>query len=72
MTVTERVTERVTEKEGQLLVAIEQLPSGTYAQYTELLQISRKSVAERIRGLKQKNVIERIGSDTKGYWKIPK
>ena len=38
----------------------------------EKLGISRKTVALRIKTLKEKGIIERIGSDKKGYWKINK
>lgn len=68
--VTDRVTDKVTDKEKLLLKTIEQLPSGTYAKYADILKISRKSVAELIKSLKEKGIIERIGSDRKGYWEI--
>ena len=38
-------------------------------QLAEKLKISRKTVAMRLKSLKEKSVIERVGSDRKGYWK---
>ena len=32
--------------------------------------VSRKTIANYIKSLRDKNLIERIGSDRKGYWKI--
>jgi ATP-dependent DNA helicase RecG len=34
------------------------------------LDVSRKSVTMRIKSLKSKGVIRRIGSDSRGYWEV--
>jgi len=68
--VTVRVTEKVTENEEQLIALLFVDPAYTYQELANKLNISRKTVSERIRSLKEKKVIERIGSDKKGYWKI--
>ena len=70
--VTERVTERVTEKELEVLQLLLEDPGYTSNALAEKLNVSRKTIANRIRSLKQKNVITRIGSDTKGHWRINK
>ena len=36
------------------------------------LSINRKIVSLKIKSLKEKGFIERVGSDRKGYWKILK
>ena len=36
----------------------------------EELKLSRGAITLNLKQLKDKNVIERIGSDKKGYWKI--
>ena len=36
----------------------------------EKLGVSRKTIAYRIKLLKEKGIIQRVGSDKKGYWKI--
>lgn len=68
--VTEKVTERVTEKENEVIELLLIDPGYTYGDLAEILKVSRKTVSERIKLLKEKGVIERVGSDTKGYWKI--
>ena len=68
--VTERVTEKVTEGEREVLELLKENPEYTYADLADRLSVSRKTVSERIKKLKEKNRIERIGSDTKGYWRI--
>ena len=71
--VTERVTEvteKVTEDEQQILSLLIEDPAYTYKNLSEKLSISRKTVSVRIKFLKEKGLIKRIGSDTKGYWEI--
>ncbi len=42
----------------------------TAAEISEQLNMSLSTAKRRIRGLKDKGIIERIGSDKTGYWKI--
>ena len=67
---TEKVTEKVTEKEQELLGLLLEDPGYTMPQLADKLKISRKTVATRLKSLKEKGVVKRIGSDRKGYWKI--
>lgn len=64
------VTEKVTEKEKEVIELLTIDPGYTYADLAKNLKVSRKTVSDRIKALKDKGIIERIGSDTKGYWKI--
>lgn len=68
--VTEKVTEKVTEAEKELLGLLLEDPAFTYTVLAEKLGVSRKTVSARIRSLKEKGIIQRIGSDSKGYWKV--
>lgn len=68
--VTDRVTEKVTEGEQQIISLLLEDPAYTYTVLSEKLNISRKTVSIRLKSLKEKGAIKRIGSDTKGYWKI--
>ena len=68
--VTVKVTDPVTDSEHSLLALLIEDPGYTMPQLSEKMGISRKTVAQRIKQLKEKGVIERIGSDRKGYWKI--
>ena len=36
----------------------------------EMLDISRKTVSIKLKNLREKGIIERVGSDRKGYWNI--
>ena len=68
--VPEKVTEKVTEAEKELLGLLLEDPAFTYTVLAEKLGVSRKTVSARIRSLKEKGIIQRIGSDSKGYWKV--
>lgn len=68
--VTEGVTEKVTEKENEILVLLRMDPGYTYADMAEKLSVSRKTISARVKSLKEKGLIRRIGSDTNGYWEI--
>lgn len=61
---------KVTEKEKDVLKLLLEDPGYTTFVLAEKLGVSRKTISTRIRSLKQKGIIQRIGSDTKGYWKI--
>ena len=68
--VTDRVTDKVTDNEMNLLQLIREDPGYNMFMLAELLGISRKTVAKYIKNLKDKDIIERVGSDRKGFWKI--
>lgn len=68
--VTEGVTEKVTEAEQKLLSLLLEDPAYTYAVLAEKLGVSRKTISSRIKSLKDKGVLQRVGSDTKGHWQI--
>lgn len=68
--VTREVTDQLTDTELQILGLIEEDPAYTSSVLAEKLSLSRKTIALWLKKLKEKNIIERIGSDRKGYWKI--
>ncbi len=68
--VNERVNERVNEKEQSILNLISNDPGYTVSQLSEKLSVSRKTVAAHLKALKEKGIIERIGSARNGYWRI--
>lgn len=45
-------------------------PTITQLDIAEKLKMSRQSVSINIRELKDKNILERVGSNKKGFWKI--
>lgn len=68
--VTDRVTDRVTDKEQLLLDLLTEDPAYTYTALSEKLGVSRKTVSARIKNLKEKGIISRVGSDIKGTGKL--
>ena len=68
--VTRKVTDTLDEKSVRILDLISEDPAYTSAAIAEKLSLSRKTVSQRLKELKEKGIIERIGSDRKGHWKI--
>ncbi len=68
--VTEKVTDNLDEKSIQILALISEDPGYTSTTISEKLSLSRKTVAQKMKAMKEKGIIKRIGSDRKGYWKI--
>lgn len=65
-----RVTEKVTDGEQKLIELLLEDPAFTYAVLAKKLGVSRKTVSLRIKSLKDKGILQRIGSDTNGHWQI--
>ena len=68
--VTDKVTDKVTDGEREILSLLAEDPAYTYTLLAQKLDVSRKTVSQRIKSLKEKGVIQRMGSEKKGYWKI--
>lgn len=68
--VNEKVNDRVNEIEKSLLALLMENPEYTITQLANKSEVSRKTIAARLKLLKEKGLIERIGSSRKGYWKI--
>lgn len=67
-----KVTDGVTDAEHKLLLELQADPGYSYVKLAEILNISKKTVAERIKSLKNKGIIQRVGSNKRRYWKISK
>ena len=65
-----RVNDRVNEIEEKILKFIDNDPAITITQLSMELELSRKTIAAKLKTLKEKKMIERVGSSRKGYWKI--
>lgn len=70
--VNDKVNEKVNNKvnENDVLSLLIEQPEYTVTQLAEKLMVSRKTIANKLKILKEKEKIERIGSARKGYWKI--
>jgi len=53
-----------------LLAQLRMTPSGTYAKLAQSLSVSEATIKRHIKVLKDAGIIERVGSDRKGEWKV--
>ena len=60
----------MTEEERKVTELLRIDSSYTTIKMAQMLGISRKTVSKRLKSLKDKGIIERVGSDRKGYWKL--
>ncbi len=65
-----KVTEKQDEVEQKILDILKKIPDVTYVELSEKLNVSRKTISQKIKQLKEKGAIVRISSDKKGYWEI--
>lgn len=63
-------TENFPEKQKQLIVIVTKDPTITTTEISNLMGCSRTTVSNIISDLKKLGVMERVGSDKKGVWKI--
>ena len=68
--VTDGVTDKVTNAEKKILSHLEVDPGYSYVDLAEKIGVSKKTIAEHIKSLKEKGIIKRIGNNKKGYWEI--
>lgn len=68
--VTDGVTDGVTDAERRILNELMKNPGYTYMMIADNLGISKKTVAEHIKSLKEKGIINRVGNNKNGYWII--
>ena len=67
-----KVTEKVTENQDKIISLILKNSKITIKELSITLNISPKNVKENLSKLKQKEMLERVGPDKGGYWKIIK
>lgn len=68
--VTDGVTDGVTDPERKILDELKTDPGFSYVTIAGNLGISKKTVASHIKVLKEKGIIERVGNNKTGHWKI--
>lgn len=56
--------------DDKILYLIKQNPNITQMKMCELIGVGRTAITNHIRKMKDTNIIERVGSDRNGYWKI--
>lgn len=68
----EKFPEKFLKNEKKLLEKISENPNITQTELSNILGVTTRAVRKTMKNLKDKGIIERIGSDRKGYWKIIK
>ena len=68
--VNEGVNVHVNDRQKELLSYLIQDPGYTVSQLAEIMRVSRKTIAGHLKALKDKGIIERVGSAKNGHWKI--
>ena len=58
--------------QDKILYLIRENPRITQIMMSNELKLARSTISSNLQKLKQKGIIERIGSDRNGYWKIMK
>jgi len=66
----EKLSDKLSDKEKLTLELLVEDPGYTSPQIAEKMGVSRVSVTKYLNALKEKRLIERVGSDRKGYWKV--
>ncbi len=66
----ERGVNDLTETEKQILSIVSANPSASISKIAEALSLSRKNTHKHITALKEKGVIERVGANFGGTWKV--
>lgn len=61
---------KLEEIERKILEEIENNSNVTRKELAKLLNLSETTIKRKLSNLKQYNIIERVGSDKKGFWKI--
>ena len=68
--VTAKVTLKVTVNQQKIIDAIKSNPKVTQEELAEIVGITRKSVISNMKKLQENGLINRIGADKNGYWKV--
>jgi ATP-dependent DNA helicase RecG len=66
----ERLPEKLPENAQKMIGIIKSNPHVTIEELSGMLGISRTSIKNNVNKLKERGIVERIGSDKGGYWKI--
>ena len=65
-----RGPDKVTDAEMKKLIQLEIDLGYSYVDLVEKVGVSKKTIAEHIKSLKEKSIIKKIGNNKKGYWEI--
>ena len=65
-----KVTNRVNDTMNKILESLYDDPGYTITELANIMKMSRKSISNNIKKVKDVGIIERVGNNKKGYWKI--
>ena len=68
--VNDEVNDMVNDQEKKVLELLYEDPGFTVTVLAERMKVSRKSIANYLKSLREKNIIERVGTNKRGYWRI--
>ena len=68
--VTVKVTQKVTVNQKKIIETIRKNPNVTQEELAKTVGITRKSVVENMKKLRENGLVKRFGADKNGYWKI--
>jgi predicted HTH transcriptional regulator len=68
--IVEKVTEKVTENQELIIKNITINPNTTSEELSKIIGITPEKIRVNLSKLKAKGIIERVGPDKGGYWKI--
>ena len=68
--VDDNVTNKKVSAEDKMILLIKECPDISTQEIAEQIGISKRTVLRNINTLKEKGILVRCGSNTKGYWKL--
>lgn len=70
--ITRKITVKITANQKKILDAIKQKPFATQEELSEIVGITKANINKNMKKLQENGIIERIGADKNGEWKIVK
>ena len=64
------VNDPVKKRQNKILTIIRENPKITAVELAKQLNVSEKTIKRDLQFLRENNLIEHLGSDKKGYWKV--
>ena len=65
-----KINDKINDKETQILKALNENPKLTIPELNKITKISTATISRYLKQLQDKRIIERVGSNKSGYWKI--
>ena len=66
----DKINDKINDKETQILKALNENPKLTIPELNKITKISTATISRYLKQLQDKKIIERVGSNKSGYWKI--